>query len=59
MQGPGKKINDLRYGPFEILEKVGDNAYRLSLPPYMCINSIVNVEKLKHYEPSMIGDEEE
>jgi len=27
MQRSGKKIKDLRYGPFEILEKVGDNAY--------------------------------
>ena len=37
LQGPGKKIKALRYGPFDILEMVGDNAYRLSLPPYMCI----------------------
>ena len=38
--GAGKKIKALRYGPFEILENVVDNAYRLSLPPYMCIYSM-------------------
>ena len=27
--GLGKKIKALRYGPFEILEKVGDNSYHL------------------------------
>lgn len=47
------------YGPFEILEHVGDIAYRLSLPPYMCIYLVVHVENLKLYEPSMIDEEEE
>jgi hypothetical protein len=47
------------YGPFEVLEKVGDNAYKLSLPPYMHIYSVVNVENLKLYEPSMLDQEEE
>ena len=46
LQGPGNKIKALRYGPFEILGKVGDNSYRLSLPPYMCTYSDVNVENL-------------
>jgi len=59
LQGPGKKIKALRYGPFEILEKVGDNAYRLDLPPYMCIYFAMNVENLKLYEPSMLDQEEE
>ena len=59
LQGPGKKIKALRYGPFETLEKVGDNAYQLSLPPYMRIYSIVNVDNLKLYEPSMLDQEEE
>jgi hypothetical protein len=35
------------------------NAYRLSLPPYMHIYSIVNVDNLKLYEPSMLDQEEE
>ena len=47
LQGPGKKIKDLRYGPLEILEKVGDNSDRLILPPYMCIFTVVHMENLK------------
>jgi hypothetical protein len=54
LHGPSKKIKDLQYDPFEVLEKVGDNAYILNLPPYMHIYSIVNVENLKLYEPSML-----
>jgi hypothetical protein len=41
------------------LEKVGDNTYRLILPPHMHIYSIVNVENLKLYEPLMLDQEEE
>lgn len=58
MQGEGKKLKPIRYGPFEILEKIGTNAFRLNLPPYMQIYSVVNVENLKLYEPPMIFDEE-
>ena len=57
MQGEGKKLKPIRYGPFEILEKIGTNAFRLNLPPYMHIYSVVNVENLKLYEPPMILDE--
>ena len=42
--------------PFEVLEKVGD-FYILTLPPYMCIYLVVNVENLKLYEPSMLDQE--
>lgn len=58
MQGYGKKIKDLRYGPFEILKNLGGNAYRLYLPQYMHIYSVVNVDNLKLY-PSMVDQEEE
>ena len=58
MKGEGKKLNPIRYGPFEILENIGTNAFRLNLPPYMQIYSVVNVENLKLYEPPMIIDEE-
>jgi len=39
------------------LEKVGDNSYRLSILAYMNIYSLVNVENLKLYEPSMLDNE--
>ena len=29
---PSKKLDSLRYGPFEVLEKVGPSAYKLKLP---------------------------
>jgi hypothetical protein len=54
LQGPGKKIKALWYGHFELLDKVGDNFYRFSLPPYMCIYLVVNVENMKIYEPSIL-----
>ena len=59
LKAEGKKLKSIRYGPFKIVEKIGDNAFRLDLPPYMQIYSVVNVDKLKLYEPSMIMDEDE
>lgn len=38
---------------------MGDNAYGFSLPPYMHIFLVVNVENWKLYEPSMLDQEEE
>jgi hypothetical protein len=38
---------------------VGDNDSMLSLPPYTRIYSVLNVENLKLYEPSMLDQEEE
>jgi hypothetical protein len=59
LQGPEKKIKSPRYVSFYILEKVDNNAYRLSLAPYMCIYSVVNVGNLELYKPSMLNDDEE
>jgi hypothetical protein len=57
VQGPWKKIKALRYGPFEVLEKVGNNVYRLGLPPYMCIYLVVNVENTKLFKPSILDED--
>jgi Chromo (CHRromatin Organisation MOdifier) domain len=37
---PSKKLEDLRYGPFTIIEKVGPAAYRLKLPPSWRIHPV-------------------
>jgi hypothetical protein len=57
LKGEGKKFKPTHYGPFTILEKSGTNAFRLDLPPYMHICSVVNVENFKLFEPPMIMDQ--
>jgi hypothetical protein len=59
LQGLAKKIKDMWYGTFELLKKVGDNTYIIGLLPYMHMYSVVNVENLKFYDPSMLNREEE
>ena len=41
------------------MEKSDTNAFRLDLPPYIHIYSIVNIECLKLFEPPMIMDQDE
>ena len=59
MQGEGKKLKPIRYGPFKILEKIGENYFCLDLPAYMHIYLVVNVDNLRLFEPSLIEDPEE
>ena len=50
----GKKGKlSLRFvGPFEILEKIGDMAYRLALPPNLSqVHKVFHVSILRRYEP--------
>ena len=57
MQGEGKKLKPIRYGPFKIIKKVGNNAFQLDFPSYMQMYSFFNVEKLRLYEPPLIDDQ--
>jgi len=50
-------LKPIRYGPFRILEKIGDNAFRLDLPSYMKICVVINVENLRLYESPLIEDQ--
>lgn len=59
LRDEGKKLKPIRYGPFKILEKIGNNTFRLDFPPYMKIYSIENMEKSRLYEPPMINYHEE
>ena len=59
MEGEGKNLKPIRYGPFKFFEKIEHNAFRLNFPPYMNIYLVVNFDKLKLYEPPMIMDQEE
>jgi len=59
IQGEDKKLKPIRYGPFKILEKIGENAFRLDLLVYMHIYLVINVDCLRLLEPSLIEDPEE
>jgi hypothetical protein len=52
-------LKPIRYGPFKIIDKIGNNAFHLDLPPYMQMYAVVNVENLKLYEPPLIDDQGE
>jgi hypothetical protein len=54
--GEVKNIQIIRYGIFTILEKSGTNSFHLDIPHYMQIYLVVNVENLKHFQPSVIMD---
>jgi hypothetical protein len=59
MKCEGKNLRPIQYGPFRILKNIGTNVFHLDLPTYMQMYSMVNVDNLKFYEPSMIMDEDE
>jgi hypothetical protein len=52
-------MKPIRYGPFNILEKIGNNAFHLDLPPYMQMYVVVNVDNLRLYDPPLIYDQGE
>jgi hypothetical protein len=55
-KGEDKKMKPIRYGPFKILEKIGNNAVRLDFPLYMQMYAVVKVDNLRLYEPPLIDD---
>lgn len=56
LQGPNRKLKPLRYGPFQIREQYGTNAFKLDLPEYMQIYSVTNAKNLKLFEPSLLDE---
>ncbi|CAL8137527.1 unnamed protein product [Prunus armeniaca] len=39
--------------------KIGENAFRLELPPYMQMYSVINAKYLKPFKPSLLDDDED
>jgi transposase InsO family protein len=53
-QRPSKKLDSKRLGPFRIIEKINDVAFKLELPPTMKIHPVFHVSLLEKYKPSAI-----
>ena len=56
-KGQHHKLHPLRYSPYTILERIGDNAYWIELPPQLGIPDVLNVNNLKRYEPPFLEEE--
>jgi hypothetical protein len=55
-RGQHHKLHPLRYGPYTMLERIGENAYRLDLPPQLGIHDVLNVNNLKLFEPPLLEE---
>ena len=56
-KGKHHKILPIRYGPYSILDKIGENAYRLDLPPQLGVHNVINVNHVKLFEPPYCRNE--
>ena len=50
--GTYNKLKDRQLRPFRIIKKIGDNAYKIKLPPDLHIHLVFNVADLKQYYAS-------
>ena len=48
-KGDYNKLTRRKFGPYSILEKFGENAYRVKLPEDMHISDVFNVRHLHKY----------
>jgi hypothetical protein len=46
LAAPYHKIRSLRYGPYTITKAVGDNSFELSIPPFLGLHLVFNVDRL-------------
>ena len=53
---PSKKLDDRQYGPFPVVAKVGQHAYKLQLPPtWRQIHPVFNTILLHPARPSTLS----
>ncbi|KAE8672958.1 putative CCCH-type zinc finger family protein [Hibiscus syriacus] len=46
--GEYNKLKDRKIGPYEVVQKINDNAYRLRLPSHLKTSDVFNVKHLSH-----------
>lgn len=54
LTGPNMKLRPLWYGPYIITKVVGGNDFDLSIPTFLGLHPIFNVEMLLPYFPPML-----
>lgn len=54
LTGPHRKLHPLRYGPYNITKAVSENAFELSIAPFLGLHPVFNVELLRPYFPPLL-----
>ena len=54
LAGPHHKIRLLRYGLYTLTKAVGENAFELSIPPFLGLHPVFNVDRLRPYFPPLL-----
>jgi len=52
VEGTGRKLVQHMIGPFEVMECINPNVYRLWLPDSYLMHLVINIEHLKKYKQS-------
>ena len=55
---PNRKFRPIHYGPYTITKVVGDNAFELSIPPFLSLHPVFNVDLLRPYFPPLLDTSE-
>jgi hypothetical protein len=58
LRDPHKKLKALQYGPYTITKIKGETAFELSIPPFLGLHPIFNVELLQPYFPPLLDTSE-
>jgi hypothetical protein len=51
---PHQKLQPLRYEPYTITKAICENAFELSIPPFLGLHPVFNVELLQPYFPPLL-----
>ena len=52
--GPHHKLHLLQYGTYTITKSIGSNAFELSIPPFLGLHPVFNVDRLRPYFPPLL-----
>ena len=59
LAGPDRKLHPIRYGPYTITKAIRVNAFELSIPPFLALHPVFNVDRLRPYFPPLLDTSDE
>jgi hypothetical protein len=54
LTGPHHKLRLLRYGSYTLTKAIGENSFELSIPPFLGLHPVFNVDHLRPYFPPLL-----